>query len=73
MKTSEIKKEIEVLEHNISVAKSLPSSDNTLDLLETLETIKKKIVAGNIGRKMRDTIIISLPLLYLQIWKLKKL
>ncbi|OHD99639.1 MAG: hypothetical protein A2W82_05395 [Sulfurimonas sp. RIFCSPLOWO2_12_36_12] len=73
MKTSELNKEIEVLEHNISVAQTLPPSDNTLALLETLQTVKKKIVAGNIGRKMRDTIIVFLPLLYLQIWKLKKL
>ncbi|OHD99643.1 MAG: hypothetical protein A2W82_08180 [Sulfurimonas sp. RIFCSPLOWO2_12_36_12] len=42
-------------------------------IIYALENVKKKIVAGNIGRKIRDTIIVSLPLLYLQIWKLKKL
>ena len=42
-------------------------------IIYALENVKKKIVAGNIGRKIRDTIIVSLPLLYLHIWKLKKL
>ncbi|OHD97229.1 MAG: hypothetical protein A3E21_03940 [Sulfurimonas sp. RIFCSPHIGHO2_12_FULL_36_9] len=59
MKKSEIRKKIEVLEHNISVAKTLPTSDNTQALLETLKTMVISAVKSEIQLSYLSSFFIS--------------
>lgn len=65
--------EIKVLQENIKVAENLPQSNNALLLIEVMKTVKKRIVDEKANPRIRDLLIVSLPLLYIQIWNLKKL
>ena len=64
-----IEDELSVLSENIATVRSLPVTKESLKLLHVMERVKEQLVNGPV--KLQDILIEKLPLLYLQIRKLK--
>lgn len=64
-----INEELEVLNENIVVVESLPVTVESLKLLHVMKQVRVRLLNGSV--KIQDVLIERLPLLYLQIRKLK--
>lgn len=64
-----INEELEVLNENITIVESLSVTIESMKLLHVMEQVKGQLLIG--PARLQDVLIQKLPLLYLQIRKLK--
>ena len=67
-----IKDEITTLQYNIRIAGLLPKTERSCRLLDVMDRIEIRLKDPNTEKMIRDAIIVALPLLYLQIYLLKR-